>query len=129
MLCRHFALATLQWHTALGRPNPRVLFRRERGQKVCHRGGSVYTASMRFDLRVLLFGIVPCFPVLFTLWTVTGELQVRYPHRDMLLLVRVVLCLIVALAWLGMTRELIKWGRGNATIQRVYLKWLKRRAR
>ena len=90
---------------------------------------NVYTASMRFDFRVLLFGIVPCFPVLFTLWTVTGELQVRYPHRDMLLLVRVVLCLIVALAWLGMTRELIKWGRGNATIQRVYLKWLKRRAR
>lgn len=60
---------------------------------------------------------------------VTGEVQVRYPHRDMLLLIRVVLCLIVALAWLGMVRELVKWGRGNATIQRVYLKWLKRRAR
>ena len=84
---------------------------------------------MRFDLRVLLFGIVPCFPVLFTLWKLTGEVQVRYPHRDLFLLLRVVLCLVVALAWLGLTRELIKWGRGNATIQRAYLKWLKRRAR
>ena len=84
---------------------------------------------MRFDLRVLLFGIVPCFPVLFTLWRLTGEVQVRYAHRDLFLLFRVVLCVAVALAWLGLTRELIKWGRGNATIQRAYLKWLKRRAR
>ena len=128
MLLWHFALAarrTQRWVALTPGPSPGG--RGER--KVCYPGVSVYTASMRFDLRVLLFGIVPCFPVLFTLWKLTGEVQVRYPHRDLFLLFRAVLCVVVALAWLGLTRELIKWGRGNATIQRAYLKWLKRRAR
>ena len=82
---------------------------------------------MQFSLRLLLFSVMPCFAVVLTTWTLTGYVYIRYAHRDLFLLFRVVLCIVLALAWIWITRELIRWGRGNATIQRAYLAWTKRR--
>lgn len=73
-----------------------------------------------------MFGVMPCFPVVFSIWMLTGYPHVPYAHRDLVLLLRAVLCIALAESWMWMTGELVRWGRGNTTIQRAYMKWLKR---
>ncbi len=71
---------------------------------------------MQFSTRLLLFGAMPCFAMVFTSWSLTGDDTVRYAYRDTYLLVRVMLCAAVALSWIWITRECVRWGRGNAMI-------------
>lgn len=86
-----------------------------------------YSVGMQISLRLLLLSVMPGFAVVLTTWMLTGRVYIRYAQRDLFLLFRVVLCIVVALSWIWITRELISWGRGNAAIQRAFLAWTRRR--
>ena len=96
-------------------------------EKSATRRPCCYTAEMQFSLRLLLLGVVPGVALVFTVWALMGQIEVRYAHRDLFFLFRFLLTLFVALACAWTIREAGKWSRGDAATQRAYLKWTRRR--
>ena len=82
---------------------------------------------MKFSLRLLLFGLMPCIPLIFVLSQLMRDVEVRYPYREAFMLIRVTLLITIGILWGWLIRELIQWDRGVGWLRRACAAWINRR--